>query len=377
VSFMLLIGAGLMLRSMVRLQSVDAGIHTELVLSMRVALNFTKYTDAASRAQFLSQLTERLKSIPGIRSAGGAATFPLNDGGGFLSGVRIEGQPEIEAARLPRAEIQSASPGYFQTVGIPLLRGRLLDDRDIAEREPVVVISDSMARQFFRSGDPVGARISTDNGRTWFRIVGIVGDVRNTLASARSQTLYRSLAQAPLLTVMFLARTTGDPGGVVQQMRDAVHVIDPHQPVDQFRTLDEVRAASLAAPRLTTTLVGVFAGIALLITAAGLAGVIAFSVNQRAQEFGVRMALGASRQSVLQLVLGQGARLVAIGLVLGGIGALALSSAISALLFETEPTDVPTFVAVAAVLAIVALGACLMPARRAASVDPLVVLRGN
>ena len=201
--------------------------------------------------------------------------------------------------------------------------------------------------------------------------------MRNTLASAPSQTLYRSLAQAPLLTVMFLARTTGDPGGVVQQMRDAVHAIDPHQPVDQFRTLDEVRAASLAAPRLTATLVGVFAGIALLITAAGLAGVIAFSVNQRAQEFGVRMALGASRQSVLQLVLGQGARLVAIGLVLGGIGALALSSAVSALLFETEPTDLPTFVAVAAVLAIVALGACLMPARRAASVDPLVVLRGN
>jgi len=377
VSFMLLIGAGLMLRSMVRLQSVEAGIHMEQVLSMRVALNFTKYTDAASRAQFLSQLTERLKSIPGIRSAGGAGSFPLNDGGGFLSGVRIEGQPEIEAARLPRAEIQSASPGYFQTVGIPLLRGRLLDDRDIAEREPVVVISDSMARQFFPSGDPVGGRISTDNGRTWLRIVGIVGDVRNTLASPPSQTLYRSLAQAPLLTVMFLARTTGDPGGVVQQMRDAVYAIDPHQPVDQFRTLDEVRAASLAAPRLTATLVGVFAGIALLITAAGLAGVIAFSVNQRAQEFGVRMALGASRQSVLQLVLGQGARLVAIGLVLGGIGALALSSAVSSLLFETEPTDVPTFVVVAAVLAIVALGACLMPARRAASVDPLVVLRGN
>jgi putative ABC transport system permease protein len=377
VSFVLLIGAGLMLRSIMRLQSVDAGIRTDSVLSMRVALNFTKYTTPALRAQFLTELSDRLRALPGVRSAGGAGTFPMNDGGGFLAGVQIEGQPEVEAARLPRAEVQSASPGYFQTVGIPLLRGRLLDDRDIADRERVAVISESMARHFFPGAEAVGARISTDNGRTWLRIVGIVGDVRSTLASQPSQTFYRPLAQAPLLTVMFLARTSGDPAALVQQMRGAVHAIDQHQPVDQFRTLNEVRSASLSAPRLTATLIGVFAGLALLITAAGLAGVIAFSVNQRSQEFGVRMALGASRTSVLQLVLGQGLRLVALGLVLGGIAAIALSSTVRALLFNTEPTDVPTFVGVAVVLAIVALLACLLPARRASSVDPLVALRGN
>jgi putative ABC transport system permease protein len=176
---------------------------------------------------------------------------------------------------------------------------------------------------------------------------------------------------------MFLARTSGHPAGVVQQMRDAVHTLDPHQPVDQFRTLDDVRSASLSAPRLTATLIGVFAAIALLITAAGLAGVIAFSVNQRSQEFGVRMALGASRASVLQLVLGQGLRLVVLGLVLGGIAAVALSNTVRALLFDTEPTDLTTFAAVAALLAIVALLACLLPASRASSVDPLVALRGN
>ena len=377
VSFVLLIGAGLMLRSIMRLQSVDAGIRTDRVLSMRVALNFTKYTTPALRAQFLTELSDRLQALPGVRSAGGAGTFPMNDGGGFLAGVQIEGQPEVEAARLPRAEVQSATPGYFQTVGIPLLRGRLLDDRDIADRERVAVISDSMARHFFPGAEAVGARISTDNGRSWLRIVGIVGDVRSSLASQPSQTFYRPLAQAPLLTVMFLARTSGDPAALVQQMRGAVHAIDQHQPVDQFRTLDEVRSASLSAPRLTATLIGVFAGIALLITAAGLAGVIAFSVNQRSQEFGVRMALGASRTSVLQLVLGQGLRLVALGLVIGGIAAIALSSSVRALLFDTEPTDVPTFVGVAIVLAIVALVACLLPARRASSVDPLVALRGN
>ena len=189
--------------------------------------------------------------------------------------------------------------------------------------------------------------------------------------------MYRPLAQAPQLTVMFLARASGDPAALVQQMRGAVHAIDPQQPVDQFRTLDEVRAASLAAPRLTATLISAFAAIALLITAAGLAGVIAFSVNQRSQEFGVRMALGASRGSVLQLVMGQGLRLVLIGLAIGGVAAVLLSGTVRALLFATEPTDVPTFVAVALVLAVVALIACFLPARRASSVDPLVALRGE
>jgi predicted permease len=377
VSFVLLIGAGLMLRSLVRLQAVDPGIRTDNVISMRVALNFTKYTTPPLRAQFLTALADRLRDLPGVRSAGGAGTFPLNEGGGFLTGVRIQGQPEIDPARLPRAEVQAATPGYFQTVGIPLLRGRLIDERDIADRESVAVISESMSRQFFPDAEPLGARLSTDNGQRWITIVGVVGDVRSTLASQPSSTFYRPLAQSPFLTVMFLARTSGEPSLMIQQMRDAVYAIDPQQPVDQFRTLDQVRAVSLSAPRLTATLIGVFAAIALLITATGLAGVIAFSVNQRSQEFGVRMALGATRASVLQMVLAQGLRLVLIGLVLGGVAAAALAGTVRTLLFDTQPTDIPTYVGVAIVLAIVALVACLMPARRASSVDPLVVLRGN
>jgi putative ABC transport system permease protein len=377
VSFVLLIGAGLMLRSLWQLQAVDAGIRTDRVLSMRVALNFSKYTTPPLRAQFLTALADRLRDLPGVRSAGGAGTFPMNDGGGFLAGVRVEGQPEVDAARLPRAEIQSATAGYFQTVGIPLSRGRLIEDSDLAERERVAVISDSMARQFFADADPVGKRISIDNGQRWITIVGVVGDVRNNLSAAPSATLYRPLAQAPLLTVMFLARTSGDPAALTGQMREAVHAIDPQQPVDQFRTLDQVRSASLAAPRLTATLIGVFAGIALLITATGLAGVVAFSVNQRAQEFGVRIALGASRGAVQQLVLGQGIRLVAVGLALGAAAALILAGSVRALLFNIEPTDAVTYAGVAAILALVALVACVVPARRAASVDPLVVLRGQ
>jgi predicted permease len=365
-----------MLRSLWKLQAVDAGIRTDSVISMRVALNFSKYNTPPLRAQFLTALGERLRNLPGVQSAGGAATFPLNEGGAFQAGVRVQGQPEIEAARLPRAEFQAASPGYFQTVGIPLLRGRLLEDRDIADREAVAVISESMQRQFFADADPIGARISTD-GRNWITIVGVVGDVRRTLDAQRSSTFYRPLAQTPLLTAMFLVRTSGRPALMIPQMRDAVHAIDPQQPVDQFRTLDQVRSSALAAPRLTAALIGVFALIALAVTATGLAGVIAFSVNQRSQEFGVRLALGASPSSILQMVLRQGLRLVVIGLVLGGIAAGLLGGAIRALLFDTQPTDVATYAGVAFVLAAVALVACLMPARRASSVDPLIVLKRN
>jgi putative ABC transport system permease protein len=375
VSFVLLIGAGLMLRSLLKLQSVDAGIRTDRVLSMRVALNFSKYTTPALRAQFISQLADRIRDLPGVRSSGASATFPLNEGGTFSAGVRIQGDAAIEAARLPRAEFQAATPGYFQTTGIPLIRGRLIDEHDIAEHEPVAVISESMARQFFPKTDAVGARISSDNGRTWITIVGIVGDVRNTLSSQPSATFYRPLAQAPQLTVMYLARTSSDPSALAKPMRDAVYAIDPQQPVDRFRTLDDVRTASLSAPRLTAVLIAVFAAIAVLITATGLAGVIAFSVNQRSQEFGVRMALGASRSSVLRMVLVQGLRLVGIGLILGSVAALVLGSSVRALLFNTEPTDVITYSAVALVLAIVAVLACFVPARRASSVDPLVALR--
>jgi predicted permease len=377
VSFVLLIGAGLMLRSLLRLQSVDPGIRTDSVLSMRVALNFTKYNTPALRAQFARDLADRLRNLPGVRSAGGAATFPMNEGGGFFAGVRIEGQPEVEQARLPRAEFHAATPGYFQTVGIPLLRGRFIEETDGADRPAVAVISDSMARHFFKDRDPIGARMTTNNGQLWVTIVGVVGDVRSTLAAQPSDAFYRPIAQAPLLTVMFLTRTSDNPGTLIPQMREAVYSLDPNQPVDQFRTLDEVRSRSLAAPRVTASLIGVFAAIALLITAVGLAGVIAFSVNQRSQEFGVRMALGASRGSVLQMVLLQGLKLVAIGLVLGGLAAIALGSSVRTLLFDTEPTDVATYLGVAIVLGIVALVACLMPARRASSVDPLVALRNN
>lgn len=378
VSFVLLIGAGLMMKSLMRLQAIDAGIQTDRVQTMRVALNFTKYgpSNPALARQFHTSLIERLKQIPGVRSVGAASTFPLNDNGGFVAGLRVEGQGETDPTRLPRVEITIASPGYFQTAGVPLLRGRVFNDHDRFDSEPVAVVSSSMARRFFGDRDPIGARIATGNSRTWTTIVGVVGDTRRTLDSAPSDAVYVPLEQGTPLTAMFLVRTIGPVGSdLPRQMREALYSIDPNQPADQFRTLDEVRSQSVEAPRVTAILITIFAGVAALITAAGLGGVIAFSVNQRTQEFGVRLALGATPTSLLGMVMRQALVLVAAGLAIG-IGAALLSSrALRTLLFSVTPTDPATYILVAAAFIVIALMACAMPARRAAAVDPIVALR--
>jgi putative ABC transport system permease protein len=380
VSFVLLIGAGLMLRSLLQLQSVDPGIQTDGVQTMRVALNFTRYpaSNPALTRQFHATLLERLKQIPGVRSVGAASTFPLNQSGGFLTGLRIDGQGDVDAASLPRAEISIASPGYFQTVGIPLIKGRVFTDHDRFDTEPVALVSQSMARRFFGEREPVGARVSTNNGRTWTTIVGVVGDTRQSLDAAPSDALYVPLEQASPLTAMFLLRTIGPVSpDLPRQARDAIYSIDPNQPADQFRTLDAVRAQSVEAPRLTAVLIGLFAALAVLITAAGLGGVIAFSVNQRTQEFGVRMALGATPGSLLRMVLRQALVLVAAGLAIGAAGSLLFGQALRTLLFNVRPTDLMTYALVSVAFVVVAGLACALPARRAATVDPMIALRGE
>jgi putative ABC transport system permease protein len=258
------------------------------------------------------------------------------------------------------------------------VKGRLFTEHDNADGAPVAVVSQSMARHFFGEREPIGARVSNNNGRTWTTIVGVVGDVRRALDSAPSDALYVPLAQASPLTAMFLMRTAGPVGaGLAGQAREVLYSVDPNQPADQFRTLDQVRSQSEEAPRLTAILMGLFAGLALAITAAGLGGVIAFSVNQRTQEFGVRMALGASRGSLLRMVLVQALTLVAFGLALGLVAAFASGRVIQTLLFNVTSTDALTYAAVALAFVIVAVLACAVPARRAASVDPMIALRGN
>jgi putative ABC transport system permease protein len=372
-SFMLLIGAGLTLRTVINLQRVDPGFETDNLLTMRIDLNFSKYR-AEQIPAFWERLEERLKSEPGVLAAAGGGTFPLNELGPFTGPLQIEGRELPPNTPRPQVNFHLATPDYFSTIGQPLLSGRSFTSTDRGRENLVVIINRTMARHYWPGEDPVGKRIR-GGGDQWLTIVGVVADTLQQLNEPAHDEVYRPMLQTTQLSTTWLLRTSVDPGIMERQVRHAVHALDPDQPVDHFRTLAEVRSASLASPRLTAALLGLFAMLALVITAAGIAGVIAFSVNQRTQEFGIRMALGAQRASVLTMVLRQGISLVLIGLAIGMGGALALTRALTTLLFGVEPTDALTYLAVSMVLVAVAAAACLIPARRAATVDPMVALR--
>ncbi len=376
VSFMLLIGAGLMLRSLWKLQQVDPGFHTERVLTSRLDMNFSKYDDAEKRRAFQLRLLERLAVQPGVVSAAMAGTFPLNEGGPQNGSFEIEGQPAQKEELRPQADFQRVSSGYFATIGIPLLRGRTFTDADRDGAPPVAVINQTMANHLWAAQDPLGRRISIDEGKTWIQIVGVVGDVRQYGLDRRpTSQVYVALPQYPLLSANVLLRSASKPLAMERLVRDAVHGLDPDQAVDRFRTLEQVRANALASPRLTSILLGLFASLALVITSAGIAGVVAFSVGERTQEFGIRLALGADPRQVIAMVLRQAMTPVAIGLALGFGGAHLLAGAMSRLLFEVHATDPPTFLAMSLVLAAVAAGASFVPARRITAVDPMIALR--
>ncbi|MGB2715916.1 MAG: ABC transporter permease [Vicinamibacterales bacterium] len=376
-SFMLLIGAGLTIRSLIKLQQVDPGFRTDNILTMRIDLNFTKYRDERT-SEFWQRVEERMKGIPGVITAGGGGTFPLNDGGSPSGSILIKGRKLPQSAGGSRVDFLFATPDYFAAIGQPLISGRnfnLGDNYGTRQTRPVALINRSMARRYWGNEDPLGQQISGNGGNSWATIVGVVADTRQQLREPVRDEVYLPIFQRGFLSTNWLVRSRVDPAIMQREIRSAVHAIDPDQPVDNFRTLAEVRSASLASPTLVATLLGLFGLLALVITAAGIAGVIAFSVNQRTHEFGIRMALGAQRASVLSLVLRQGLALVLSGLAIGLAGALVLTRLLTTLLFGIQPTDGFTFVAVSMVLIAVAAIACLIPAQRAASVDPMVALR--
>jgi predicted permease len=377
-SFMLLIGAGLTIRSVIKLQQVDPGFRTDNILTLRVDLNFTKYRGPRI-SEFWRGLEERLQAEPGVLGVGGAATFPLNEQAPFSTSLEIEGRPVTPGAPRPRVDVRVATPDYFATIGQPILAGRTFTSADHSfysnEREPrVVIVNQSMARHHWPGEDAIGKRVSDGEGHA-ATVIGVVADARQQLDRAPADELYLPMFNSGQLSSTWLVRSTVGPEVMERQVRAAVRSLDPDQPVDHFRTLAEVRSATLESPRLTATLLALFGALALVITAAGIAGVVAFSVNQRTQEFGIRMALGAQRTSVLAMVLRQGLQFVLIGLAMGLAGALVLTRLLTTLLFGIEPTDGLTFVAVSMVLVAVAAVACFVPARRAASVDPMVALR--
>jgi putative ABC transport system permease protein len=316
-----------------------------------------------------------------VLSVAMASTYPLNPFG-LANGpnninFQIEGRPQNPNEPTPQLDYRVASTDYFQTIRLPLLSGRLFTEADETEVQQVAVINQTLARHRWGKEDPVGRRISFDQGKNWVTIVGVVGDVRQYgLNQEPSDELYRPIRQTGGAGNL-LVRTAVAPAVMEQQLRQAIYAVDPENAVDQVQTLENVRNESMASPRLTTVLLGLFAGLALLITMAGIAGVMALTVSQRKHEIGIRMALGASANSVLRLVLRQGLSLVVIGLALGVVGAFALTRLMSTLLFAVQPTDPLTWLLVALVLAGVAALACFVPARRATSIDPLSALRSE
>lgn len=382
-SFMLLIGAGLMLRSLIKMQKVDAGIVPERVLAMRTTFNWSKYTANDATGVVVQKLLNRMQSEPGVISTSISSRYPfepemITGGPESVSfSFQIEGHALEPGQAPPVSTFASVSPDYFKVLGIPLKAGRLLAETDKSKAPDVVVINEAARRQFWPNEDPIGKRVSGDGGEHWVSIVGVVGDVREFgLDHAPSPEFYAAQAQNPQPATL-IVRTAAEPRSMAQALTRAIHEVDPQTAVTHILTLEQARYESMASPRVTASLLAVFAGLALVIATAGIGGIIALMVSQRVREIGIRIALGARPVSILQMVLGQGMLLAVLGVGIGIAGAVALTGLLKSLLFEVPTTDVLTFSAVGLTLLAAAALASYLPARRAAAIDPNEALRAE
>ena len=377
VSVVLLAAAGLLLLSFARLQSVDAGYRVDHVLSAEIFANFSKYATPESRQRLYEDVLERLEAVPGVASAAITNAVPLSGMRPGQTRLRIEGVGDA-GELAPTVDGRIASPAYFETLGIPLIRGRVFEETDTATTERVAVINEAAARQWGNL-DPFGARVAVDGGRNWYRIVGIVGDVRNFGLDVEAVAqAYTPLTQANgNIQGRILARTAGDLATAMSAIRDAIQSVDPDMPIERMQTLDTIRNAYLATPRLTALLLSLFAGLALCITVTGIAGVIATSVAQRTREIGLRIAVGASARGVLTMVLTQGFKLVGIGIAAGVPLAVIFGLALRSYLFDTAPADPLMLIGVALALGVAGTLGCVGPALRATRIDPIAALRAE
>ena len=379
LSLMLLVGAGLLIRSFVRLLGTDAGFDAERVLALDIPLSRSKYPQPEQQAAVFRQLVERMRAVPGVREAGVVSNLPLSNLDYELS-FEIEGRPPSRPGEEPSADYTVAGADYFGAMKMRLLRGRLFDDRDTPEAPPAMLVSDAFARRFFPGEDPLGKRIRIDGeeGKHPPReIVGVVGDVRRGGLDVDAEPeFYVSYLQSPERRLnLVLSTETPDAASLTQAARAAVREFDPNQLIWRTQTMDELLGKSLAPRRFNMMLLATFAGVALVLAGVGLYGVMSYTVTRRTHEIGIRMALGAQRGDVLRLVVSQGLALTLVGVALGLACALALSRVLTSLLFGISATDPLTYAVVALLLVAVALVACLVPARRATKVDPMVALR--
>jgi len=380
-SFMLLVGAGLMLRSLYKLQQVNPGFVPQHVLAMRTTFSFSKYANNEQYADIVKKLLDRVHAEPGVLSAAISSGYPLESeiisaGPAAFSGpFRIQGRDLGPGEAPPVGNQFSISPDYFQTLGIPLKEGRNFADTDRAKSELVVIINEAMKHRFWANEDPVGKRVSGDNDEHWATIVGVVGDVREFgLNRAPSPEFFVPQSQGANPSVL-LVKTAAEPGNIARQIARAVHEVDSQTAVTHVMTLDQARYESMASPRVTASLLGLFAALALLIAASGIGGIMALTVSQRVREIGIRLALGAQPSAILKMILGHGLLLATLGLAIGIAGALSLKGLVKSLLFGVAPADPVTFTTVGIVLGGAALLASYLPARRAASIDPIDALR--
>jgi len=383
LALVLLAGSGLLIRSFIGLVGVDPGFDANHLLTFKISLPSSKYSSDPVCLAFFRQLLFRLSHLPGVRSVTMDSTAPFS-GLGAATGVHILSQPPRSLMDLPVAAVRVVGPDYFQTMEIPLRAGRTFQEPELAEARHVVIVDQAFVDKYMAGTNPLGQKVVIfmksleESGNPVSEIIGVVGDVRETgLDTPGEPTVYWPHPELVYSEMTILLRSTSDPLSLVAAARSEVQHMDPEQPMAAVATMEQLLGDSLARSRFTMLLLGIFAGMALLLASVGIYGVMAYGVTQRAQEFGIRIALGASRSSVLRLVLGQGIRLALLGIAFGVLFAFVLTRFLSTLLYGISPTDLTTFAGVAVLLACVALAACYVPALRATRVDPIETLRSE
>ncbi len=395
-TLVLLIAAGLMIRSFYLLQQVNPGFSHEQLTSFSIALPARKYATLESRSAFYDRLLENIRALPGVESAAAASGLPLGNNG-WQSNFRIDGQPDPPRDQVPLVELCTVTPDYFKAMNIPLLRGRaftdsdnrshlagqdlsaLNDDQKAVRGRNKIIIDEEFAKRYWPNEDPIGKRVnfgSREEPRK-LEVIGVVGRVKMESLNQNSDRVqgYYSFAQSPPNSMTVIVKGASDPNQLINSVRAAVKAIDPDQPIYNPRTMSEIRADSVASERLNLTLLSLFAGIALVLAIVGIYGVMSYSVTQRTHEIGIRMAIGARPRDVFTMILGQGMKLTLLGIVIGLAAAFGLTRLMASMLFGVEPTDAMTFGGIAALLIGVALLACYLPGRRATKVEPTISLR--
>jgi putative ABC transport system permease protein len=380
LSLVLLIGAGLMIKSLATVLKVDPGFNTENRISMNLPLVGSRYPTATKQIAFFQDVNTRVKALPGVQTAALISSVPLS-GGLYAGGFSIDGRVSASESEELVADRRMISPDYFEALGVPLLRGRGFSDQDDQTSPGVAIVSESLARRFIPGEEPIGRRIKLggrESTRPWLIIVGVAGDVHDqALESDARPCVYVPYPQFPTSNMTLVVRGVSDPKLLIPAIREGVWTVDRDQPVTEIKTMDQFVSESISSRKFNALLLAIFAGLALVLATVGVYGVIAYSVSQRVQEIGIRMALGAQPSSVVRLVLGRGMVLVVVGVAIGLSTSLALTRLMTSLLFGVSATDAGTFLAVSGLLIMIALLASYIPARRAAKVDPMVALRSE